>query len=351
MEQAKQQAEQRRLAAAGRADDGDHLMRLHLQIQLLQNGRAALIGKLQPLQRQRQRNALADEPLRTLRVVEPLPRQLQHGHDAPRGDGGLDGGGDQMDERAERRGEIGRQLQEQHHRAEVDPALPQAVSTPAEAEVAYEHAARREERRGQNGEALKRDAGVIIPLLHAIEPLAEGIDEVEGLDGGDVLQRLLLKGRHFAADGAHIAVEAAHFSHKRSRQQQRHGRAQQGQHCRGRVVDQNDGQRGQKLRQPQDERRDPAKHAARHIGHVRVDAAEQVAGVKLLQGFPVRVQEHAEDLGAQLVADAEVDLCTEAADEGIEHDGRAGQQHDGDAAEQHAPPAALQIDDGVDELA
>ena len=256
-----------------------------------------------------------------------------------------------MDERAERRGEIGRQLQEQHHRAEVDPALPQAVSTPAEAEVAYEHAARREERRGQNGEALKRDAGVIIPLLHAIEPLAEGIDEVEGLDGGDVLQRFLLKGRHFAADGAHIAVEAAHFSHKRPRQQQRHGRAQQGQHCHGRVVNQNDGQRGQKLRQPQDERRDPAKHAARHIRDVRVDAAEQVAGVKLLQGFPVRVQEHAEDLGAQLVADAEVDLCTETADKSIEHDGRACQQHDGDAAEQHAPSAALQIDDGVDELA
>lgn len=36
-----------------RADDGDHLMRLHLQIQLLQNGRASLIGKLQLLQRQR----------------------------------------------------------------------------------------------------------------------------------------------------------------------------------------------------------------------------------------------------------------------------------------------------------
>ena len=72
--------------------------------------------------------------------------------------------------------------------------------------------------------------------------------------------------------------------------------------------------------------------------------------MELLQGFPVRVQEHAEDLGAQLIADAEVDLCTETADKGIEHDGRACQQHDGDAAEQHAPSAALQIDDGVDEL-
>ena len=140
------------------------------------------------------------------------------------------------------------------------------------------------------------------------------------------------------------------FSHKRPRQQQRHGRAQQGQHCHGRVVDQNDGQRGQKLRQPQDKGRDPAKHAARHIRDVRVDAAEQIAGVELLQGFPVRVQEHAEDLGAQLIADAEVDLCTETADKSIEHDGRACQQHDDNAAEQHAPSAALQIDDGVDEL-
>ena len=97
-------------------------------------------------------------------------------------------------------------------------------------------------------------------------------------------------------------------------------RAQQGQPCHGRGVDQNDGQRGQTLRQPQDKGRDPAKHAARRIRDVRVDAAEQIAGVELLQGFPVRVQEHAEDLGAQLIADAEVDLCTETADKGIEHE-------------------------------
>ena len=63
----------------------------------------------------------------------------------------------------------------------------------------------------ENGKTVKTQSGVIIARLYLLQPVGKRINEVECLDGLHILQRFLMKCRHFAVDGAHFLAEDTHF--------------------------------------------------------------------------------------------------------------------------------------------
>ena len=231
-----------------------------------------MIAEGKPLELHGDRLAGGQHRLNVRAVRVTLARKLEDRHDALRGDRALDRGGGELDERRERGGEIARQLHEQHHRAVVDRAEIEPVSAPAEAEVADDQAAGREQRRIEHGEAVEIHRGVIIQLLHPVQPLEKGADEVEGLDALRVLQRLLVEGDHLAVDVAHLAAVMPHFPHEGLGDQQRQRRGDEREQRHGRVVAEDDDERGDELRKLEDQRGNPAEHACGDGRDVGIDA-------------------------------------------------------------------------------
>ena len=125
-------------------------------------------------------------------------------------------------------------------------------------------------------------------LLHLIQPLTEGLYQIKRLNGLHILQCFAMEGHHLTADIAHLLAEGAHFSHKGLGHQQCKGCGQQRQQRHGGIIPENDDQRDQELRQLDDQGGHPAQHAVGDGGDIGIDAVEQIAGVELLQGLPVR---------------------------------------------------------------
>ena len=331
-DQAEDQADERRLALAGRADQRDDLARARDHLRIPDHALAADIAKAHVAHLDGKAVVNIRVQLAAARHMR-LARQIHQLADAVRGDRRIQERRDDADQAGKRAGELVALLHEERHRAVGDLPRPQAVEAVAEDDALQDKAEDRADHARLDGEHVVLELEVLDLLLPLAQLFAVMRRDAEGLDRVEIVERLHLEARHLAAHFLGALGVAAAVLHQDGRHGKAHRRADKRQHRHHFVITHDDEEGDDEIVHEDDDRREPADGVAGDRAHVAGKAVEQIAVGVLAHGVPVRVDDPVKDIRLDVVADVDAQLHVEAAkpvaDGQVEDRGRHchGHQH------------------------